>query len=157
MVKASELVGAGDTVNAGDVARSRRARGFTLLELIIVVAMIGILASIAVPALMQMPRRAKESVLKTNLRTIREALEQHYADRARYPSTLDELVPKYLKSVPFDPFAKSADLWLLVYEEESEDEPPAVDENGLELGPGIEDVHSSSPETAIDGTKYADW
>jgi general secretion pathway protein G len=137
--------------------RARAERGFTLLELIIVVTMIGILASIAVPALMQMPRRAKESVLKTNLRAIREALEQHYADRGRYPATLEALVPKYLKTIPVDPFVKSSSRWTLVYEEESEDEPLPPPEDGEEGGPGIEDVHSSSTESALDGTPYADW
>jgi general secretion pathway protein G len=134
-----------------------RQRGFTLLEMIIVVAMIGILASIAVPALMQMPRRAKESVLKTNLRAIREALEQHYADKGRYPASFDALVPKYLKTVPLDPFTKRPD-WTPVYEEESDEDffgpPPGEDE---EAGPGIQDLHSSSTESALDGTPYADW
>ena len=137
--------------------RRRGERGFTLLELIIVVTMIGILATIAMPALMQMPTRAKESVLKTNLRAIREALEQHYADQGRYPATLESLVPKYLKTIPVDPLVKNSTAWVLVYEEAEEGEPPPVNEDGEELGPGIENVHSSSTATALDGTKYSDW
>ncbi|HLF56251.1 MAG TPA: type II secretion system protein [Thermoanaerobaculia bacterium] len=139
------------------MVRRRGERGFTLLELIIVVTMIGILASIAMPALMQMPRRAKESVLKTNLRAIREALEQHFGDQGRYPASLDELVPKYLKTVPVDPLTKSSSTWVLVFEEEEEDAPLFVPAEGEEAGPGIQDIHSGSSERALDGTKYADW
>ena len=101
------------------IPRSRRARrGFTLLELIIVVAIIGILASIAMPALKDMPRRASESVLKTNLRTLREVIDQYYGDKGHYPETLEALVEeRYLRAVPIDPITKSADTWQLVYEE----------------------------------------
>jgi len=138
----------------------RGERGFTLLELIIVVAMIGILASIAMPALAPMPRRAKESVLKTNLRTLREVIDQFYGDKGRYPASLDELVEtKYLRQVPIDPFTKSAQTWVLVFEEATTEEdagpPPTGDEE--EAGPGIIDVHSGSPASALDGTPYAKW
>jgi len=137
-----------------------RERGFTLLELIIVVAMIGILASIAMPALKDMPRRAKESVLKTNLRTLREVIDQYYGDKGRYPASLDELVQsKYLRQMPADPFTKSSQTWVVVLEEETtEDEagpPPTAEEEAA--GPGVVDVHSGSPATALDGTPYAQW
>lgn len=137
---------------------SRRARGFTLLEMIIVVAMIGILASIAMPALKDMPRRASESVLKTNLRTMREVLDQHYGDKGHYPATLEELVEKgYLRAVPFDPMTKSAETWELIFEEADPDNPPA--ETDLPEGgePGIMDVRSGSPRNALDGTPYNTW
>jgi general secretion pathway protein G len=141
---------------------SARERGFTLLELIIVVAMIGILASIAMPALKDMPTRAKESVLKTNLRTLREVIDQFYGDKGRYPATLDELVDtKYLRQVPIDPFTKSSKTWVLVFEEaETEGEqagpPPTGDEE--QNGPGIIDVHSGSSALSLDGkTPYAEW
>jgi general secretion pathway protein G len=140
---------------------SNRERGFTLLELIIVVAMIGILASIAMPALKDMPTRAKESVLKTNLRTLREVIDQYYGDKGRYPATLEQLVEtKYLRQVPFDPFTKSSQTWVLTYEEETTGEeeagPPATGEEE-EQGPGIVDVHSGSSATSLDGTPYAKW
>lgn len=136
----------------------RRARGFTLLEMIIVVAMIGILASIAMPALKDMPRRASESVLKTNLRTVREVLDQHYGDKGHYPATLEELVEKgYLRAVPFDPMTKSAETWELIFEEADPDNPPA--ETDLPEGgePGIMDVRSGSAGISLDGTPYNTW
>ena len=136
----------------------RGARGFTLLELIIVVTIIDILATIAVPNLMLLPRRAKEAVLKTNLREIREAIEKHYADLGRYPASLDELAPRYLRLVPRDPFTKSAATWVVIREGEGEGEEPftAPSGDGGEE-PGVVDVRSASSEVAIDGTPYAEW
>ncbi|QQR74311.1 MAG: type II secretion system protein [Holophagales bacterium] len=141
------------------IPRSRRARrGFTLLELIIVVAIIGILASIAMPALKDMPRRASESVLKTNLRTLREVIDQYYGDKGHYPETLEALVEeRYLRAVPIDPITKSADTWQLVYEELDPESAPAetdVPEGG---GPGIIDVKSGSAALSLSGTPYAEW
>ncbi len=136
--------------------RARRQSGFTLLELIIVIAIIGILATIAMPALRNVPTRANESVLKTNLRTMRDVIDQYHGDRGNYPPTLEELVTKgYLRKVPVDPTTKRNDTWVLVYEEIDQDAPPAETESGD--GPGIIDVHSGSPRAALDGTPYADW
>ena len=142
---------------AGGAVRSREA-GFTLLELIIVVAIIGILATIAMPALKDMPRRANESVLKTNLRTLRDLIDQYYGDQGHYPETLDVLVDKhYVRQIPYDPLTKSDQTWILVYEEPDPLETPA--ETDLPEGgePGIIDVHSGSPLISLDGTPYAEW
>jgi general secretion pathway protein G len=137
--------------------RLRRQHGFTLLELIIVVAVIGILATIAMPRLLHAPERAREAVLKTNLRTLREALDQHYADKGKYPASLEVLVEDgYLRSMPQDPITKSTDTWVVEYEELSPEEEPDPDdlEGG---GPGIQDVHSGAPGNGSDGRPYSEW
>jgi general secretion pathway protein G len=132
-----------------------RQDGFTLIELIVVVAIIGILAAIAVPAMRTAPERARESALKEDLFTLRSCLDQFHADRGRYPTSLDEIVSLgYLRSVPVDPLTKSKDTWVLVYEEVT---PENQDDTQQQTSPGIIDIHSGSPETALDGTKYADW
>ena len=135
-----------------------REHGFTLLELIVVVAMIGILASMVMPALRPAPTRAKEAVLKTNLLAIRQALDNYYADKGHYPSTLDELADEvYLRKVPVDPFTKSADTWELIYEEVDEDFTPAETDLSEDGAPGIFDVRSGADGTAANGTPYSEW
>jgi general secretion pathway protein G len=132
--------------------------GFTLLELIIVIAIIGILATIAMPALKDVPLRAKESVLKTNLRTFRDVIDQHYGDKGMYPKSLQALVETgYLRKIPIDPITRSAETWVPVYEELDPDNPPAETEGGDELEPGIVDVRSGAPDNSLDGTPYSEW
>jgi len=135
--------------------RSGRGSGFTLIELIIVVAIIGILATIAVPAMRTAPQRARESALKEDLYTMRSCLDQFHADRGRYPASLDEVVSMgYLRSVPVDPVTKSKDTWVVVVEQVAPDQ---QDERDQQAQPGIIDIHSGSPLNALDGSKYADW
>jgi general secretion pathway protein G len=131
--------------------------GFTLLELIIVIAIIGILATIAMPALKDVPRRANEAVLKTNLHTLRDVIDQYYGDKGKYPTSLQQLVETgYLRKVPNDPMTKRNDTWTFEYEQTDQDSPPPESETG-DASPGITDIHSGSPLLALDGTPYKDW
>jgi general secretion pathway protein G len=134
------------------------ARGFTLLELIIVIAIIGILAAIAMPALKDVPRRAAEAVLKTDLATFRDVIDQYYADKGNYPESLDALVDAgYLRKIPNDPITHSSDTWQVEYEEFDPENTPA--ETDLPEGgqPGIVDVHSGSERLSLDGEAYSEW
>jgi general secretion pathway protein G len=120
----------------------------------VVVAIIGILATIAVPAMRTAPIRAREAALKEDLFTLRSCIDQFHADRGRYPTALDELVSLgYLRSVPVDPVTNSKDSWVPVFEEATTDE----GERQQEAGQGIIDVHSGSDKEALDKSKYADW
>jgi general secretion pathway protein G len=136
-------------------ARGDGRAGFTLIELIVVMAIIGILAAIAVPAMKDAPQRARESALKEDLFTLRSCLDQFHADRGRFPTSLDELVSMgYLRSVPEDPMTRSKDTWVVIYEDASAEQ----DERQQTAGAGIIDIHSGSEQTALDGTtKYSDW
>lgn len=134
--------------------RERSTRGFTLIELIIVVAIIGILATIALPAMRNAPTKAKEAVLKADLFTIRSCIDQYLADRGHYPASLEELVERgYLRFIPVDPITKSDETWEEIPVEPSEEEELAPTE---ETG-GIIDVRSGAGGMGLNGTPYSEW
>ena len=109
-----------------------KVKGFTLVELMVVLAVIALLLSVVVPDYMGRMRRAEEAVLQENLTLMRDALDKHYADAGKYPTSLDELVSKrYLRSIPKDPFTQSTTTWTPVA--------PADPKKG-----GIFDIHSSA-------------
>lgn len=132
--------------------------GFTLIELIVVIAIVGILAAIAVPRLVDVPRRAEESVLKTNLRVMRSAIHQHNADKGYYPPSLEALVEEgYLRRVPEDPITDSRDTWVVEYEEFDPEFEPAETDRPETGEPGIIDVYSGSERLSLGGEPYSEW
>lgn len=130
-------------------------RGFTLIELMVVVAILGILVSMAVPTYRSIVQRARETVLRQNLFTLRDVIDQYYADKGKYPDSLEDLVSSgYLRHIPIDPMTEKADWQTVGYSgaEERQIEPTEGEQTG-----GVFDVKSSSEATARDGTKYSDW
>lgn len=128
------------------ITRRNTHTGYSLIELMIVVAIIGILVALAVPSFQQSAMKAREAALKQNLQTIRNVLDQHYADKGVYPPSLETLVQAgYLRQVPLDPFAETDDAWVIEFEENP-------DAQG-----GIFDVHSGSDGLSTNGTPYHEW
>jgi len=110
----------------------KKGLGFTLIELMVVLTVVALLLSVVVPDYVGRLKRAEEAVLQESLMVMRDALDKHYADAGRYPTSLDELVAKrYLRSIPSDPFTRSAATWVAV--------PPADPKKG-----GVFDIHSSA-------------
>jgi len=129
---------------------SRRTgeRGFTLLEMLIVVALVGIMASLAVVQFKHTPQKAKEAVLKEDLYILRDIIDQYFTDKGKYPSTLQDLVDAgYIRKIPVDPITGSSESWQI-------ENVPA--EEGEDAG-GIYDVHSGAPGAGLDGTNYSEW
>jgi general secretion pathway protein G len=132
------------------MSRRRKNRGFTLIELMIVISIILILVSIAVPLYNQAIVRAKESVLHQDLFAMRSVIDQYTMDKGKAPQSLDDLVTAgYLKQIPVDPMCNSKDTW----QAEQEDVLLSVNQDQ----PGISDVHSGCPGTSSDGTAYSTW
>src|ERR1700733_6056822 len=131
------------------ITSRRRSRGFTLLELMIVISMIMILMSVAIPVYNQSIVQARESVLRSNLSTLRSVISQYTLDKQKAPQSLDDIVTAgYLRQIPMDPMTKQTN-WEVV----QEDLLLAVDQQD----PGITDVHSASTANATDGTAYNTW
>jgi general secretion pathway protein G len=125
-------------------------RGFTMIELLVVMTLIVILATMGMTQYKTSQVYAREAVLKEDLFRLRDAIDQYYADKGQYPSTIDALVSDgYLRKVPEDPFTKSNSSWQTVPAEPDPANPTAE--------PGVYDIKSGSDQTALDGTKYAEW
>ncbi|HXZ79373.1 MAG TPA: prepilin-type N-terminal cleavage/methylation domain-containing protein [Terriglobales bacterium] len=134
----------------GSVGAHARQRGFTLIELMVVISIILILISVAVPIYNQSIVHAREAVLKQNLFTLRSCIDQYSLDKQKAPQSLDDLVQAgYLKEIPMDPFTNARDTWQV----DQEDVLLSVDQSQ----PGITDVHSGSSATGTDGTAYNTW
>ena len=122
-----------------------RRRGFTLLELLVVMAIIATLLTIAVPRYFHSLQRSREAVLKQDLTTLRESIDKFYGDTGKYPQTLAALVEKhYLRSIPVDPIAKAADKWIVVNSDDPDDN-------------GVKDVKSGAEGMGESGVPYAAW
>ena len=129
-----------------------RRRGFTLIELIIVFAMIGILVGLGLPQFKYAMRKAREAVLKEDLFQMRKLIDQYFTDKEKHPTSLQVLVEDgYLRQIPVDPFTKSSQTWVEVRE--------TLTEENLLSGQilGIVDVHSGATEKGMDGTTYDTW
>ncbi len=121
-------------------------KGFSLIELMIAISIIGILASVAQPNLLKAITRAKEASLRKSLFTFRDVIDQYYGDHGKYPDSLEALADsKYIREVPKDPFTKSSASWIILSPEGEEDEG------------GVYDVHSGSYLVSLDGTPYNEW
>ncbi len=123
----------------------RKSPGFTLIELIVVMLIIAMLASLAVPRYFGSVQKSRDAVLREDLTLMRDALDKFYGDNDKYPTTLDDLVSrKYLRNIPRDPVTESTATWIIV--------PPEDPDKG-----GVYDVHSGADGNAPDGSPYKEW
>jgi general secretion pathway protein G len=131
--------------------RNRRTQsGFTLIELIIVMTIIGILATLAIPYFAAAIKHAREAVLREDLQTMRMAIDSYTMDKQKAPQSLDDLVQEgYLKVIPEDPMTHAKDTWVT----DTSDAVYSIDQTD----PGINDVHSGSDESGSDGQPYSSW
>jgi general secretion pathway protein G len=135
---------------SGSARRAQRGGapryGFTLIELLVVFVIVGLLLSIAVPRYQMSVQRSKEAVLRQNLAVAREGIDRFYADRGRYPDSLDDLVREgYLRTLPNDPLTESSSSWVIV---------PPRDSSAAGR---VYDIRTTAPGTARDGSRFEDW
>src|SRR5688500_9889682 len=124
--------------------------GFTLIELLIVITLISLLATMGVVQYRNSVQSTREAILRTDLFRMRDAIDQYYADKTKYPASLDALVSDgYMRKIPEDPITQSAETWQTV--------PAEPDPSNPSSEPGIYDVKSGATGTALDGTSYADF
>lgn len=122
-----------------------RTKGFTIIELLVSLAIVATILSLAAPRYFGNVDKAKEAVLREDLYLLRDAIDKYYSDQNKYPAALEDLVTqKYLRSIPVDPFTQSHHSWIVTA--------PADGSSGA-----VFDVHSSAPNKARDGTWYKDW
>jgi general secretion pathway protein G len=130
--------------------KQKHDAGFTLVELMIVMAIIGVLAMVAVPSYIQAIKHAREAVLMEDLHTLRAAIDSYTMDKQKAPQSLDDLIQDgYLKSIPKDPMTNSTTTW----QTDSSDAMHSLDQTD----PGVDDVHSGSDDTGSDGQPYNTW
>jgi general secretion pathway protein G len=124
--------------------------GFTLIELMIVMAIIGVLAVVAIPSFIGAIKQAREAVLKEDLHVLRAAIDSYTMDKQKAPQTLDDLVQEgYLREIPIDPMTHTKDTWVT----DTSDSLHSIDQTD----PGIDDIHSGSQENGSDGQPYSSW
>lgn len=132
------------------LVESRAAAGFTLIELMIVMLIIGILATIAIPSYVSSIRAAREAVLREDLHTMRRAIDAYTSDKDKAPQDLDDLVSAgYLKAIPVDPMTHSSSTWV----PDMDDTYQSLDQTAT----GITDVHSGSDQVGTNGKPYSSW
>ena len=127
-----------------------RESGFTLVELMVVMLIIGVLAAIAIPNFVASIKNAKEAVLKEDLHVMRNAIDSYTMDKQKAPQSLDDLVQSgYLREIPQDPMTHSRETWVTTTDDTLE----SIDQTE----PGVNDVHSGSQEVGTDGQSYSTW
>jgi general secretion pathway protein G len=137
-------------IAGGPVRAPDRQRGWTLIELVVVISMIVLLAGLAMAGYRNAVTRTQEAVLKEDLFRMRDAIDQYYADKGKYPTSLEALVSDgYLRSVPQDPFTRANDTWQAI--------PAEPDPNDPIAEPGVFDVKSGSDRMSLEGTPYSEW